>query len=231
MRYWLNLFSLETWEDFREHESSVTGFRENNWTRAKRIQFGDVFLCYIIGAKRWVGSLRVVGDRYLDQENEIFRENKFPVRFRVEPIVVLEPELGVPMELLRGRLSFFPLDGNYKDWSGYVRSSPTVFADEDGAAIDDALEKAAINPARVPIDPKAIAMTRRKKKKAPQQNLWVCFGSGSLPRLCRRANFATFAVRNPYDFLVTNFTLLFRPSTAPDETSPLARNQFRIKGR
>ncbi len=67
--------------------------------------------------------------------------------------------------------------------------------------------------------------------RAPQQNLWVCFGSGSLPRLCRRANFATFAVRNPYDFLVTNFTLLFRPSTAPDETSPLARNQFRIKGR
>ena len=27
-------------------------------------------------------------------------------------------------------------------------------------------------------------------------------------------------VRNPYDFLVTNFTLLLRPSTAPEETSP-----------
>ena len=68
------------------------------------------------------------------------------------------------------------------------------------------------------------------KNLPPQQNLWVRFGSGSRPRLCNRANFATFAVRKPYDFLVTNFTLLLRPSTAPDETSPLARNQFRISG-
>ena len=65
----------------------------------------------------------------------------------------------------------------------------------------------------------------------PQQNLWVCFGSGRRPRLCIRANFATLAVLNPYDFLVTNFTSLLRPSTAPDETSPLARNQLSIKGR
>ncbi len=65
----------------------------------------------------------------------------------------------------------------------------------------------------------------------PQQNLWVRFGSGSCPRLCNKASFATFAVRNPYDFLVTSFTLLFRPSTAPDDIAPRARNQFRINGR
>src|SRR4051812_18568264 len=51
----------------------------------------------------------------------------------------------------------------------------------------------------------------------PQQNLWVRSGSRSRPRLCKRANFATFAVRNPYDFFVTSFTLLLSPSTAPDE--------------
>jgi hypothetical protein len=42
---------------------------------------------------------------------------------------------------------------------------------------------------------------------------------------------ATSEVRNPYDFLVTNFTLLLRPSTAPEETTPRARNQFKINGR
>jgi hypothetical protein len=52
----------------------------------------------------------------------------------------------------------------------------------------------------------------------PQQNLWVRSGSGSLPRLCSRASFATLTVRKPYDFLVTSFTLLLSPSTAPDET-------------
>src|SRR6185312_12823464 len=71
----------------------------------------------------------------------------------------------------------------------------------------------------------------RYKKLPPQQNLWVRFGSGRWPRLCNRASFATLAVRKPYDFLVTSFTLLLSPSTAPAETVPLARNQFRISGR
>ena len=74
-------------------------------------------------------------------------------------------------------------------------------------------------------------MPDSKKKQPPQQNLWVRFGSGRCPRLCKRASFATFAVRKPYDFLVTNFTLLLSPSTAPAETCPRARNQFRISGR
>ena len=64
-----------------------------------------------------------------------------------------------------------------------------------------------------------------------QQNLWARSGSGRCPRLCKRASFATFAVLKPYDFLVTSFTLLLRPSTAPAETCPRARNQFRISGR
>ena len=69
------------------------------------------------------------------------------------------------------------------------------------------------------------------KSMPPQQNLWVRFGSGRFPRLWRRASFATLAVRKPYDFLVTSFTLLFSPSTAPAETIPRARNQLRISGR
>jgi hypothetical protein len=59
----------------------------------------------------------------------------------------------------------------------------------------------------------------------------VRFSSRSWPRLCNRANFATLAVQNPYDSLVTNFTLLLRPSTAPAVTCPRARNQFVISGR
>ena len=57
------------------------------------------------------------------------------------------------------------------------------------------------------------------------------FWLGESTKLCKRASFATFAVRKPYDFLVTSFTLLLSPSTAPAETCPRARNQFRINGR
>jgi hypothetical protein len=82
------------------------------------------------------------------------------------------------------------------------------------------------------IDAEAMRPLVRKPTIEPrQQNLWVRFGSGSRPRLCNRASFATTAVRTPYDFLVTSFTVLLRPSTAPAETVPLARNQFRINGR
>ena len=35
-------------------------------------------------------------------------------------------------------------------------------------------------------------------------------------------------VRKPYARLVTTRILLFRPSTAPLDTSPLARNQFSV---
>ncbi len=107
--------------------------------------------------------MRVVGDRYFDEEQKLFRDGVYPVRFPVEPMVILDPECGVPIETLRGRLSFFPAEGGYKDWSGHVRSSPTLFAEEDGTAIRLALEEAEKEPVRIPIDPKVIVMTNRKR--------------------------------------------------------------------
>ena len=50
-----------------------------------------------------------------------------------------------------------------------MRSSPTVFAEEDGVAIRVALEEAAREPVRIPIDPKVIAMTNRKKTTHPKR--------------------------------------------------------------
>jgi hypothetical protein len=167
MRFWLNLFSPRTWEDFKQNGSTVTGFRANNWARAKPVQLGDLFLCYLIGAKRWVGVLKVVGERYLDENEKLFRDDVYPVRFRVEPIVMLDPEHGLPMEQLRGKVSFFPQGGSSKNWSGSVRSSPTKFSDEDGAAIRSALEQAAKNPVKTPIDPKVFEMPRRKRIPSP----------------------------------------------------------------
>ena len=111
MNYWLNLFSVRTWHDFKENGGNTTGFRANNWSRAKRIQVGDSFLCYLIGASRWVGVLKVVGERYLDENLRLFRDDLYPVRFAVDPLIMLDPEYGLPMERLRGKLSFFPRPG------------------------------------------------------------------------------------------------------------------------
>ena len=139
MAYYLDLFTPKTWSQFRAAGAKVTGFRETNWARAAKIEVGDVFLCYIVGAKRWVGVLEIVSKRYRD-DAAIWTEDVFPVRFKVKPRVLLEAEVGVPMTQLRGELSFYP-DKDDAKWSGYVRSCPTRYNDEDGDRIVAAIER------------------------------------------------------------------------------------------
>ena len=92
MNYWLNLFTGTTWKEFQAAGSKTTGFRQRNWKRAANVKPGDVFLCYLVGVKRWVGLLEVTGDRYKD-DSPIYQEETFPVRFHVKPLVVLPPEV------------------------------------------------------------------------------------------------------------------------------------------
>jgi hypothetical protein len=156
INYWLDLFTGTTWRAFQVAGAKVTGFREHNWKRAANIKPGDVFLCYLVGVKRWVGLLEVTGDRYRDS-SPIFEEEPFPVRFLVKPLVLLTPEQGVPMESFEGRLTFYPAKTTGSQWSGLVRSSPTKYDPADGAVIAAAIHEAAANPVERPVDPKKLA--------------------------------------------------------------------------
>ncbi len=151
MNYWLDLFTGTTWQEFQDAGSHVSGFRERRWRGAARIQPGDVFLCYMVGVKRWVGLLKVTSERFRD-ESVIFKEERFPVRFRVKPLVILSPEHGVPMAELRGELSFYPADMSGSQWSGHVRGSPTRYSKEDGERIAAAIRGAKADPMERPVD-------------------------------------------------------------------------------
>ncbi|MCH7547038.1 MAG: hypothetical protein IID30_11625 [Planctomycetes bacterium] len=155
MNYYLNLFTGTTWKEFQNADACVTGFREHNWKRARNIKPGDVFLCYVVGVKRWVGLLEVTGDRYRD-DAEIWKEETFPVRFSVKPQIILQPENGIPMEDLEGKVSFFPEGEKYHRWSGAIRNSPTKYKHQDGEVIADFLKQAADNPVLRPVDPKKL---------------------------------------------------------------------------
>lgn len=155
MTYWLDLFTGKTWKEFQKAGSKVTGFREHNWNRAKDIRPGDIFLCYLVGVKRWVGLLEVTGERYRD-ESRIFEEEVFPVRLKVKPLVLLKPEHGVPMESLAGKVTFFPVNGTARQWSGLVRGSPARYKPEDGEVISAAIREADSNPLARPVDPKKL---------------------------------------------------------------------------
>jgi len=156
MNYWLDLFTGTTWEEFQRAGANVSGFREHNWARSRNVKFGDIFLCYLTGVKRWVGLLEVVGERYRD-ETPIWGEELFPVRFPVKPLVLLPPEHGVPMKDLEGKLSFYNTGTSSASVAGHLRSSPTKYRFEDGNAITAALHTAQSSPISRPVDPKLLA--------------------------------------------------------------------------
>ena len=76
MAFFLDLFTPETWQAFREAGASVTGFRPRQRQSAiERISSGDVFLCYLTRLSRWCGvtTRRVSGHttmtlRYLETQ-------------------------------------------------------------------------------------------------------------------------------------------------------------------
>ena len=105
MNYWLDLFTGTTWREFKEAGADVSGFSAKRRTVAERLAKEDILLCYLTGVMRWVGALEV-GGRSTDRKR-IWKDREFPVRFEVKPLIMLEPEHGVPMEELQGRVSFF----------------------------------------------------------------------------------------------------------------------------
>ncbi len=155
MTYWLNLFTGTTWDEFRRAGANLSGFREGNWARAKDIKPGDIFLCYMVGVSRWVGLLHIESERFRDS-TRIFKEEVFPVRFKVRPIVMLDPEFGVPMNAVRGQVSFYPLDAKPSKWAGSVRNSPTRYKDADGDVIAGLIREAEATPTRREVDPKQL---------------------------------------------------------------------------
>ena len=153
MNYWIDLFTGRTWEEFRFHGSKTTGFRQKMKNFKNRVQPGDIFLCYLTGVMRWVGVLENKG--VSEDKSRIWSEDDFPVRFKVNPIIELDPEHGIPMDDLEGKVDFFQGGNDRGKFKGFVRMSPNLFKKkEDGDFIFNLLKKAKENPVHRDLDPK-----------------------------------------------------------------------------
>jgi hypothetical protein len=148
--YWIDLFTVETWQEFRDHGSDVTGFSENRWTTVSKIKPGDYLLCYLTRASRWVGLLEVTGEAFLD-DSPIWKSRTYPSRLPVRAVVALAPEYGVPVMELREELTVFQNLSNPNKWQGPFRGSPTKWKSADGEAIVRALQDAEANPVKRPL--------------------------------------------------------------------------------
>lgn len=114
----------------------VSGFRARHMVIAERIKPGDLLICYMTRLSRWFGVLEVVQGPFKD-DTPIFvpDSDPFVVRFRVHPIVLLDPETAVPIRdsEVWNHLSFTrDLEPGSISWTGKVRSSLVKLDDVDG---------------------------------------------------------------------------------------------------
>jgi hypothetical protein len=171
--YWLDLFTGVTWEEFRKAGSSITGFRESRWKTLQKIAKGDYFLCYLTGVSRFIGILEVTGKPFKSNKRDIWKDDDFPCRLKVKPIVELTPETAIPVHELRDQLSFFENLKSPHAWTGHFRASPARWKKADGEAIVEALLEAKDNPIERPVD-------KRKLKYRPAA-LKAKIGSVTVP--------------------------------------------------
>ena len=138
-RYWLDLFTGQTWHEFLKNGATVSGFRENRKRMAAKIRPGDYLICYLTGISRFIGLLEVKSEWYPDTK-PIWTSEIFPIRFKVELALRLEPKTAVPVLNLRDRLSIFRNTKPGQQWSGFFRGSPAEFKPDDAKIIIDAKE-------------------------------------------------------------------------------------------
>jgi len=156
MNYWLDLFTGTTWQEFREAGATVSGFSGRRKSIAQRVKPGDILLCYLTGVMRWVGALEVLGAS--TDTRRIWKDQEFPVRFNVRPVMMLDAEHGVPMNKLEGQVRFFAGVKDRGKFQGFLRGSPAIFKNpKDAELILSLLRDAEANPVSRPVDPKKLA--------------------------------------------------------------------------
>lgn len=152
--YWLDVFTTETWLEFRQHGAAISGFPEGRQATVQRMRPGDLLLCYLTRYSRWVGLLKVNGQPYWD-ESPIWSKATYPSRVPVHPVVLLEPEQGIPVLTMRNELSVFQGLKNPNKWSGPFRHSPSQWTQKDGVVVAQAIQDAADGKVVRPLPPTA----------------------------------------------------------------------------
>ncbi len=121
----------------------------------------------MVGLKRWVGVLEVVGEPWNGTEPQIWSSDSFPARVNVRVAYELTPETGVPaIDLLPEMPMFDKLDGT-RGWGAFFMGSPAQWHDADANVVVKAIENALANPVARPI-PKSALRKRPRTVETPE---------------------------------------------------------------
>jgi predicted RNA-binding protein len=157
MKYFINLFSPDTYRAFTNSDQSISGFRPRQQNAAERIEVGDRLVCYVTKIGRWCGVFEVISSFFKD-DKPIFTEvdDPFIIRFKIKPLIWLPFEKSIPIrdEIVWEQLSFTKgQDKNRSSWTGKIRASLTALSDEDGKFIEQLLNSQRNDGKIFPIDP------------------------------------------------------------------------------
>ncbi len=156
MTFWLDLFTGTTWKEFRDAGGEISGFSKKREKIVAKIQPGDILLCYLTGVMRWVGALEVIGAT--SDISKIWKDAEFPARLKVRPLILLEPEHGVPMNHLEGQVLFYEGKADTGKFKGFLRGSPAQFKRSDDAELILAkMKEAEAHPTPRPVDARKLA--------------------------------------------------------------------------
>jgi predicted RNA-binding protein len=132
--YWLDVFTLKSFDEFQKAGANVSGFPERRWKTIQRIRVGDILLCYMKTKSCWFGALEVASKAFQDN-TPIWSDAVYPCRIKVRPLVFVEPDEAVQARNMLPRLKLFANLRDPERWSGALRTSPRVLAKEDGDLI------------------------------------------------------------------------------------------------
>jgi hypothetical protein len=139
-RYWAQVYTRKTWQEFLNAGATVTGFRATSrWTYIQNeLRQGDYLLCYIKRAACWVGVLEAVSDPFLDF-TPVFRDRAYSGRIKVRPVAILPFAQSIPIRSMQDQLSIF----RWKQWGVRLICSPIKWEPSDGIVVCKSIVMAA----------------------------------------------------------------------------------------
>ena len=176
--YWLDLFTGTTWAEFLAKGGTVSGFRLGRKAWASRIKPGDYLLCYLTYVSRFIGILEVASELFEDDE-PIWKDEPFPIRFRVKLVTTLTPEAAVPAKEILTRFSWYKPGIETGAWGAHFLGSPTPMSAVDGEMVVQEIRAAEADPVLRPVDDKKL--DRRPGKGRPHFRKQGSAASADLP--------------------------------------------------
>ncbi|MBC8723117.1 hypothetical protein F6X37_16445 [Paraburkholderia sp. 31.1] len=141
MTYFVDIFSVDTFESFSNTSKNTAGFHPNRKAWVTKIKPGDKILCYLKGLSCWVGILQVTGPMAeAPPGSEMISE--YSLQFPVTPLVWLEKGALLPIKRsdVWAALSFTKnVTPGAGGWNAILRSSGVRLQEPDGQRVEELL--------------------------------------------------------------------------------------------